>query len=255
VRRTFIATLAAGLLAAGPARALDIFEIQVYQGDINEPRQAGVELHTNFVAAGRAAPSFEGEMVPHRSLRLTVEPSFGLLRFWELGAYLELDTAPGRSQAHFGGYKFRSKWVVPREHTGSFAVGLNVEVGRGVAALGSSDWDSELRPILSWWGRRWFVAVNPILGWALTGDTSAAPELEPCAKVRFDAGHQIGLGLEYYAGLGRIDAIPAVSRQEHVLYFAGDLLDGPIELNVGIGRGLTPATDDWTVKAIVGKAF
>jgi hypothetical protein len=249
--------MAAAVLAAlpVPARAVDIFEIQVYEGDINEPRQAGVELHTNFVAAGRAAPVFDGESVPDRSLRLTVEPSFGVLRFWELGAYLELDTAPGRSEAHFGGYKLRSKLVVPRERTGRFTIGLNMEVGRGVAVLGSNQWDSEVRPILSWWGGRWFAAINPILGWSLTGDRSAAPELEPCAKVRFVAGHQIGLGLEYYAGLGRIDAIPAFSQQQHVLYFAGDLLDGPIELNVGLGRGLTDATDAWTLKAIVGKTF
>jgi hypothetical protein len=247
------AVVLAGLPA--PARAVDIFEIQVYEGDINEPRQAGVELHTNFVAAGRAAPAFDGEAVPNRSLRLTLEPSFGVFRFWELGAYLQLDTAPGRSEAHFGGYKLRSKLVVPRERTGRFTIGLNMEVGRGVAVLGSKQWDSEVRPILSWWGRRWFAAINPILGWSLTGDRSAAPELEPCAKLRFDAGHQIGLGLEYYAGLGRIDAIPAFSRQQHVLYLVGDLLDGPIELNVGLGRGLTDATDAWTVKAIVGKTF
>jgi hypothetical protein len=243
------------MLAAGSARGVDIFEIQVYQGEINDAGQAGVELHTNFVAAGRAAPVFAGEAVPNRSLRLTIEPSFGVLRFWELGAYLQLATAPGRSQAHFGGYKLRSKLVVPRERTGRWTVGLNMEVGRGVAVLGSRDWDTEVRPILAWWGRRWFFAVNPILGWALTGETSAAPQIEPCAKVRLDVGHQVGLGVEYYAGLGRLDAIARLAQQQHVLYLVGDLLDGPLELNAGVGRGLTAATDDWTFKVIVGKTF
>jgi hypothetical protein len=256
LRTIFPAPAAAiALLLPAPAGAVDIFEIQVYEGDINHARQAGVELHTNFVAAGRAAPAFDGEAVPDRSLRLTVEPSLGVLPFWELGAYLQLDTAPGRSQAHFGGYKLRSKLVIPREHTGHFTVGLNMEVGRGVAVLGSNDWDSEVRPIISWEWRRWFVAINPIVGWALSGSTSVVPQFEPCAKVRLDAGHQVGVGFEYYAGLGRFDAIPAFREQEHVLYLVGDLLDGPIELNAGIGRGLSAATDAWTFKAIVGKTF
>jgi hypothetical protein len=243
------------LLAPLPARAVDIFEIQVYEGDINPAGHAGLELHTNFVAAGRAAPAFPGEMVPDRSLRLTLEPSLGVFSFWELGAYLQLTTAPGRSQWAFGGYKLRSKLIVPRERTGRFTLGLNFEVGRGVAVLGSDDWNTEVRPIISWWAGRWFVAVNPIVGWALSGDTSAAPEFEPCAKLRFDAGHQVGLGVEYYAGLGRIGSMPGWSEQQHVIYLVGDLLDGPIELNVGLGRGLTAATDEWNFKIIVGKGF
>jgi len=241
--------------APSVAQALDIFEIQVYEGDINQPGQPGLELHTNFIAAGRAQATFPGESVPDRTLHLTLEPSFGVLPFWELGAYLEFATAPGRSQTNFGGYKLRSKLVVPHERTGRFTLGLNFEVGRGVAVLGSDSWDTEVRPIISWWRGRWFVAVNPIIGWALTGDTAAAPALEPCAKVRFDAGHQVGVGVEYYAGLGRLGSMPSFAEQQHVAYLVGDLLDGPVELNIGIGRGLSAATDAWTVKAIVGKTF
>jgi hypothetical protein len=240
---------------AGPAWAVDPFEIQVYEGDINQPWQPGLELHSNFVADGRRASAFPGEAVPHHTWRTTLEPSFGLLEWWELGAYLQFATAPSRSEAHFGGWKLRSKFVIPQRLTGSFTLGLNMEVGRGVAVLGSHDVDTELRPIVAYGRGRWFAAVNPILGWALSGSTSAAPELEPCAKVRFDAGHHVGIGLEYYAGLGRLnDILPAV-QQEHFLYLAGDLLDGPIELNLGVGRGLTEASDDWTIKMIVGKVF
>src|SRR5205814_868799 len=103
-RRTTVVA-AALALAPAPAGAVDIFEIQVYDGAINEARQAGLELHTNFVAAGRAAPEFPGELVPNHALRLTLEPSLGVLPFWELGAYFQIATTPGQSQAHFGGGK------------------------------------------------------------------------------------------------------------------------------------------------------
>jgi hypothetical protein len=237
------------------AHAVDVFEIQVYDGAINDPRQAGIELHTNFVAAGREVPDFPGEAVPNHALRLTLEPSLGVLPFWELGAYFQVATSPGESQAHFGGGKLRSKLMVPRAHTGPFVLGLNMEVGRGVRVLGSSEWDSEVRPILGWGRGRWFVAVNPILGWALSGPTAAAPAFEPCAKVQLAVARQVGVGVEYYAGLGRVDALLPWSRQQQVVYLAGDLLDGPLELNVGVGRGLTDVTDAWTLKAIFGKAF
>jgi hypothetical protein len=245
------------LLSAGAAHAVDVFEIQVYDGAINEPRQAGLELHTNFVAAGREAPAFPGEAVPNHSLHLTLEPSLGVLPFWELGAYLQVVTNPGSpgAAAHLGGGKLRSKLMVPRARTGPFVLGLNMEVGRGTRVLGSEDWDTEVRPILAWGRGRWFVAVNPILGWALSGDTGAAPELEPCAKLQLAATRQLGLGIEYYAGLGRLDDLLPPSRQQHVVYLVGDLLDGPLELNAGVGRGLTDATDAWTFKAIFGKSF
>jgi hypothetical protein len=247
--------LALATALAGPAWAVDPFEIQVYEGDINQPWQPGLELHSNFVAQGRRTSEFPGEAVPHHTWRTTLEPSLGLREWWELGAYLQLATAPSRSEAHFGGWKLRTKFVIPQRHTGPFTLGLNMEVGRGVAALGSNEYDTELRPILAWGRGPWFAAVNPILGWALSGSRSAVPELEPCAKLRFDTGHRVGVGLEYYAGLGRVNDLLPLQQQQHFVYLVGDLLDGPVELNVGLGRGLTDASDAWTIKMIVGRTF
>jgi hypothetical protein len=249
------ALLALLLLLPRVARAVDPFEIQVYEGDINQPLRAGLELHSNFVADGRRAPSFVGEEVPHGAWRTTLEPSFGVLPWWELGAYLQLLAVPSRSQAHFGGFKLRSKLVVPRRAGDGLVLGLNVEVGRGVAVLGSQDWDTEFRPIVAVARGRWFAAINPILGWALSGDRHAAPELEPCGKLRADTGLGFALGVEYYAGLGRLDELATFRDQQHFVYLTGDLVDGPLDVNAGVGRGLTPASDDWTVKVILGKAF
>jgi hypothetical protein len=247
---------AALLLVATPAWAVDPFEIQVYDGAINRPLEAGLELHTNFTAQGRTMAEYPDEITPDKLLRTTLEPSLGLLEWWELGAYLQFAFDPNGPAEHWAGFKLRSKWVVPRRHTGDFLLGLNVELGRGVARLGGAYWDTELRPIIAWERGHWLLAVNPILGWVLSGpDTHAAPEFEPAAKVRWDTGHHVGVGLEYYAGFGALSDVPAVAHQEHVLYAAGDLIDGPVELNVAVGHGLTAATDDWTIKTIVGVGF
>lgn len=243
------------LSVATPAFAVDPFEVQIYEGDINDPGHAGLELHTNYTAVGRKMESFAGEAVPHRMLRMTLEPSFAPLRWWELGAYLQTAFATADPAAHWAGFKLRSKFILPREYTGDFIFGINFEVGRGVAALGSDEWDTEVRPIVAWTRGPWMVAVNPIVGWALSGPLHAAPDFEPGAKVRFDTRRGVGVGVEYFAGLGLLSKLSAVKAQEHYVYLVADLLDGPFDLNVGLGRGVTGISEDWTVKTILGFGF
>jgi hypothetical protein len=245
------------VVAAGrPGRAVDAFEIQVYEGDINAPGRPGLEIHANLVAAGDETPSPPARIAEDGLARLTLEPSLGILEWWEVGAYLQTALDPGGPEGHFGGFKLRSKWIVPRRWTGNFIVGLNVEVGRGTAVFGSDDWDTEFRPILVWSAGRWLVAANPMFGWALSGpDRAGEPDFEPAAKLRADTGLGFGAGLEYYAGLGRPSALPPVEQQEHVLYLVADLLDARFDANLGLGRGLTDVSNDWTVKLIVGIGF
>ena len=87
--------LASGLVAAlvmavAPlARAGDPFEIQVYDGTANPPGVPGLELHLNDWATGhRDATAPEAPL--HGQAHATLEPSFGVTRSWELGAYLQI---------------------------------------------------------------------------------------------------------------------------------------------------------------------
>jgi hypothetical protein len=239
--------LALSFARARRAEAVDHFEIQVYQGDINQPGQFGLELHSN-IAASRAADA-------HGLWRNTLEPSLGVLPWWELGAYFQMAVAASDPQTYFGGFKLRSKFILPPGHTGDFIFGLNLEVGRGGAALGEADWDMEVRPILALSRPSVLLAFNPILGWAITGDRHGSPDFEPAAKAEWNTQRHLGIGLEYYAGLGLLfEPLPA-QRQEHLLYLAADLIDTAFELNLGIGRGLTQATDAWILKMIFGLGF
>ncbi len=66
----------------------------------------------------------------------------------------------------------------------------------------------------------------------------------------------LGLGAEYYAAIGPLDAVPAASQQVHRLFAVVDLNQvavGPLRLaiNLGVGRGLR-AGDEWIVKSIIG---
>lgn len=154
------------LLAATPALAVDLYEIQIYDGSADAPGQAGLEMHVNRVKGG--------------PLRVTFEPSFGVTEFWELGGYFQ--TKDGR----YEGVKLRSKFVTPESFHPNFRLGLNFELSR----IPNEGWGGEIRPILAWENDRFLVAVNPIV--------SFPAEFEPAgmAKVKFGI---FGAGLEYYA--------------------------------------------------------
>jgi hypothetical protein len=256
-------TSAVALATPTEARALDKFEIQVYQADINEPGHFGLELHTNYTFSGHAVPSYDGETPPNHALRLTLEPAVGITDFLELGAYLQFMHTP-YAGTQWGGTKVRAKFVVPeRAHLPIF-LGVNFEIGRVPVAAEQDGWANEIRPIIGWTNGYFLFDVNPIFGYALTGPDAFRPEFEPAFKAGWNTQLGFMLGAEYYAGLGRFDQgfLPRTD-QEHLLFATFDLAqpvnaksDDGWELNAGIGHGLTDATPQhWVFKMIVGHAF
>lgn len=253
-----ILVVLASLVGPRPARAEDAFEIQVYDSDIDKPLETSIEGHVNYVARGRRTPDYRGELTPDQLVHMTLEPAVGITDFWELGGYLQFAWDPRGDhggEAYFGGWKLRSKFVVPREVSDLLDLGINIELSHIPHRFEESEWGAEIRPILGFRYSGFQVNVNPILSFALSDQRCGVPEFEPCAKASWTTPINVAVGLEYYTGLGRIDHIPAWSEQHHTIFVALDLINLPLELNVGVGRGLTPSSNEWTVKAIVGRSF
>ena len=222
---------------------------------MNKPGEYSAELHANYTAEGHKSSGFSTEIPPNQTLRTTLEPALGLTRYWELGAYLQ-SAYDKNSQAHFAGTKLRTKILLPKRAPSPLFLGINTEIGWVPDKFEESRWSAELRPIIGWKPGRWLFDVNPILNWSLSGGAqSASPAFEPAGKIRFDTRRGYGLGVEYYGGLGEINHMPRAQEQEHTLYAIFDLLEHPTEMNIGLGRGLTAATNDWTIKTIIGRAF
>jgi len=70
-----------------------------------------------------------------------------------------------------------------------------------------------------------------------------------------DVGQGIALGVEYYNDIGTLANRLPREQQNRILYAVVEVERKSWSLNFGVGRGLTTATDDWTVKAIVGVSF
>ena len=250
------------VLLASPGWAMDKFEIQVYQGEHNDPGQPSVELHSNYTPAGHAAPAYAGETPPDRVLRFTLEPALGVTDWLEVGAYLQTMLSP-TDGTQFGGWKLRAKFVAPEHLNLPVILGINVELGRVPVSVEEAGWANEFRPIIGVELGRLGLTFNPIFGFALTGAEAFKPDFEPAFKAKWNTNSGFALGLEHYAALGRFDqGFVALREQEHLTFVVFDLEPAvgapplPWELNVAVGRAVTSETPQrWVVKAIVGHSF
>ena len=67
---------------------------------------------------------------------------------------------------------------------------------------------------------------------------------------------KISLGIEYYGAIGPPGHVDRPRDQQHQLFGVLDLdLGENWEFNLGLGAGLTPATDSLIVKGIIGYRF
>lgn len=255
---TLVALAALG--TASSAGAVDPFEIQVYDGTANAPGVPGLELHLNEWATGHrdATPP---ELPLHGQFHATLEPSFGVLPWWELGGYLQTSLrADGTFD--YAGVKLRSKFVTPdasaasASDRGRWRFGLNLELSILPSTYDHDRWGSEIRPIVAWQSDAWLFVFNPILDQPLAGsDASEGPSFEPALKAARTVG-PIALGLEYYASFGPLGALLPWRQEEHYLYEVVDLLSVEhFELNAGIGEGLTPESAGVVLKVILGYEF
>ncbi len=243
------------LVAPAPARAGDPFEIQVYDGTANAPGVPGIELHLNHWATGNrdATPP---EQPLHGQFHATLEPSLGILPFWELGAYLQGAVRTDAGVVDYAGTKLRSKFVTPPSFDAHWRLGLNFEISYLPPAYDHDRWGSEIRPIAAWHDDAWLFVFNPILDQPLAGsDAAQGPSFQPAAKAARTVG-PLALGFEYYATLGPLTAILPWSQQQQQIFEVLDVvgIEG-FELNFGVGEGLTESSAGIVVKAIFGYEF
>jgi hypothetical protein len=238
------------LVVARDARALDRFEIQVYDGQANDPGVLSLEGHVNFTDRGRGAAA--PESATNHQLHWTWEGALGVTPAWEPGVYLQSALLPD-GRVRYAGAKLHSKFVAQKAW-GRLRLGANFELAEVPREFERDEWSVEIRPIASvdlHWVR---VAVNPIVGVPLAhGAYRDGPGFEPAVSFKGVLSERVALGLEYYGDFGPIASPAPAKDQAHYFYCAGDYhLGAGFDLNLGIGYGATGASDPLTFKAIVG---
>lgn len=237
------------------ALAVDPYEIQVYDGAANPAGAPGLEVHMNTVAEGQKSAD-PPELPSHHQSHLTLEPSFGVTSFWELGAYLQSALEPD-GRFDYAGAKLRSKFVTPPGWHPHLRLGFNIELAAIPSRFDADRFGTELRPIVAWENASWLLAANPNFETSLAGDgLSDGPAFEPAVMGVFKVRELVGFGLEYYAGFGPVSHPHAWNDQEHYLYEVFHLLsEENVELTGGVGEGLTGASNPLVFKVILGYTF
>jgi hypothetical protein len=207
------------LLAGGN----DLFEIEVYEADTVEARHLLAEQHFNVTSENGA--------------HLTYEFIYGVTGWFEVAAYVANRFAPGSHD--FGWEEWRLR-VRPRTPDGfPVRASLNVET-----VFTSDGFESiELRPIWSTAAGRIKLDVAP----AVEIDRDGSAEFSPELKAGVDVGGGFEVGVEYFG---------SVRSEWHQLYAALDVARWQsIEINLGVGFGLTSVSDPFVVKTIAGYRF
>ena len=253
-RFAVVSALISGLTAA-PAWAQGNFEIQVYGSELTAPGQTMVELHSNTAVKGTTSTE-DGVLRTQGAFHETIEITHGFTEWFETGFYLFTSIQPDPSWEWVGDH-IRPRVRVPESWNWPVGLSLSMEFGYQRREFSTDTWTWEIRPILDkQWGLL-YVSLNPSLEKSLEGTGEDQTwSFAPSAKVSFDVVKEVSVGAEYYSNLGPITHLSPGPQQQHQIFPAVDLNVTPeLELNFGVGWGLTRSTDRLVVKLILGWRF
>jgi hypothetical protein len=149
--------------------------------------------------------------------------------------------------------KARIKWLpIQPQETGGFFAGVNLEYSQINQRFAASPRAGEMRNILGWRNDDWLLAINPIIGFAYSPGVSHTPSLEVATKVSRKIRDGLSLGWERYNERGPYNQSLPYQQQMLVNYVVADFEVQGFDVNLGVGKGQTTASDKWTLKAIIG---
>lgn len=240
--------------AVSPAVAQQGYEFEVYGPDIGPKGSTELELNSNFVAAGIRTAEAD-RVSSHRAVRSSFELS-RTINGWVRGSiYLTTFSGPGHALSYVGN---RAKLTIapPKSWSLPFDFALANEVTYARPKFAENQWTFELTPVLGKTFGAFTFTLNPAIERGLSGSGEKEIELEPRGQLAYAFGDEARFALEYYAGLGAIEEKYPVREQRHQVFarIFGEVAP-TLELGVGVGRGLTPASDKWVIATVLEYEF
>jgi len=237
-----------------PAKALaQADEIQVYDGSLAAVGVFNLTLHNNYTPKGIDTPSFSGGVTPDNSLNGVPEWALGVTNWFEAGLYLPLYTYDKTLGFGIDGLKLRTLFAVPHAENRQFFYGANFEFSINAERWDPTRFTSEVRPIVGWHvSPKFDFIVNPIVDTAYDGLKNL--EFVPSVRVAVNPTESWSVALETYSDFGKISGFAPASEQAHQVYGVVDhVTKGGLEMEFGVGVGVTDASDSLTLKLILAK--
>lgn len=223
-------------------------EIQVYDASIAAPGKANVTVHSNFTPIGRDQPAFPGAIIPDHSVNGGVEWAYGVTPWFEQGLYLPIFTAYSKKHgAEIDGFKIRELFVRPHADQDKYFYGVNFEFSVNRSFWESRRVSSEVRGIVGTHIGKWDLIYNPIFDTDYTGGLSGL-EFVPAERVAYNLNRKWAVAAEQYSDFGPLHDFYATNKQFHEVWAVMDHHGKFVDLETGVGVGVTSGADKLTFK-------
>ena len=250
MRRVLFTVLA--VLVVTTAATAQTDEIQVYDGGLADIGTVNLTLHTNYVARGIKEPAFPGAVTANKSLNGVPEFALGVSKWLELGLYLPVYSHDNSMGWGIDGIKPRALFAVPNADERKFVYGINFEFSINTKRWDPKRYTSEFRPIIGWHLQSWDIFINPILDTSYDGVKNL--DFAPSTRIAYKKTPRLQLAVEEYADYGPLSGFYSGGDQSHQLYGVVSYgLGHGIDMDAGVGVGLTGASDDLTFKVILSR--
>jgi len=228
-------------------------EIQVYDSEIADQRVVNLMIHTNFTPSGRKTADFPGGIVPNRSVNGAAEWAYGVTDWFEQGLYLPVwsPNSEGRGWS-IDGFKLRELFVRPHAHDHKFFYGVNYEFSVNHKYWESRRITSEVRPIIGVHLNKVDLIYNPIVDTNWTGGFGNL-EFVPATRIAYNFNENWAVAMEEYADFGPLRHFVPVHDQFHEVWAVMDHNTKYLNIEAGVGYGLTAGSDRWTLKLMLSR--
>jgi hypothetical protein len=251
VLRTFVLILGALYVCPGIAFA-QTDEIQVYDASIAEPGIFNLTWHNNYIANGLTTPAFPGGLIPDKSFNGVTEWAYGVTTWFEAGLYLPLYSVSQERGATINGGKIRLLFVRPHADDRTFFYGVNFEFSYNALHWEQYHFTSEIRPIIGWHLHPVDIILNPILDNSFVGGFKNL-DFAPAVRVAYNLPPKWALAVEEYADYGPLRQFYSTSKQSQELFVVFDRYSKALNIEAGVGFGLTSSSDKITLKLILSR--
>jgi len=240
--------------SASRAWAIDFYEIQIYDIYTTPPGHLTLELHSNTVNTATGVEAKEA-LHPYQ-IHETLEATYGILQWLEIGQYFATAKL-GAGNYEYAGSRTKCHFGIPQTFDWPIRFGGNVELDYMRFAAEENPFSLELRPIVETSIGKFTIVGNLPFSDPFNGPGAHKGfQFSPSGEIVYDLSRWVAPAIEYYGDMGAIAALPSVQRQQHFIVPAANLyLIDRLELNLGVGIGLTRASNGVFLKSIVGWTF
>ena len=227
-------------------------EIQVYTGGLAPVGVFNLTWHNNYTPDGIKTPEFPGAITSNKSLNGVTEWAYGITDWFEGGLYLPLYSRDENLGWKVDGFKLRTLFAVPDADDRTFVYGVNIEYSFNAKWWDTKRFTSEVRPIVGWHLKQFDLIFNPIVDTQYDGFKNLI--FVPSSRLAYNPSPKWAVALEEYADYGKVSDFAPASDQAHQLFAVFDWA-GALDIEAGVGFGLTDSSDRFQLKLIVARDF